>query len=173
MPYCNRLRIQCGNVGSIVSGVVTVHHHLEVGFFSEGPWHIGRDCFRDISIEFGPVKGWKRIQVDIRVCQVKDKSGVMFKSEVAHHIEFPANQLIPYCHIPFGIINVREAHYNYDHFFMTPMDTSLVISFIREAVCILSYRVWPAMIWLASFLFSIEMGGLIQSPYVPFRTAHI
>ncbi len=72
--------------GQLVSGVVTVHHHTEVNLFSKGLWHIGWDCFRDISIEFGLVKSWKRIQVNIRVCRVKDKSSIMFKSEVAHHM---------------------------------------------------------------------------------------
>ncbi len=75
-----------GASGQFFFGVVTVHHHSEVDIFSEGLWHIGWDCFRDISIEFGPVKGWKRIQVDIQVCRVKDKSGIMFQSEVAHHM---------------------------------------------------------------------------------------
>ncbi len=56
---------------------------------------------------------------------------------------------------------------------MTPMDTSLFISFIRPALCILSYRAWPAMLWLAPFLSSVEMGGWFQSPYVPFGAAHI
>jgi hypothetical protein len=56
---------------------------------------------------------------------------------------------------------------------MTPMDTSQFISFIRVALCILLYRAWPAMIWLAPFLSSVEMGGRFQSPYVPFGAAHI
>ena len=70
-------------------------------------------------------------------------------------------------------MNVREAHYNDDNFFMTPMDTSLFISFIRVDLCILLYRVWPAMVWLAPFLSSVEMGGWFQPPYVPFGAAHI
>ena len=70
-------------------------------------------------------------------------------------------------------MNVRDAHYNDDYFFMTPMDTSLFISFIRVALFILSYRAWPAMLWLALFLSSVEMGGQFQSPYVPFGAAHI
>ncbi len=56
---------------------------------------------------------------------------------------------------------------------MTPMDTSLFISFISVALYILLYRAWPAMLWLALFLSSVEMGGWFQSPYVPFRAAHI
>ncbi len=56
---------------------------------------------------------------------------------------------------------------------MAPMDTSLFISFIRLALCILSYRAWPAMSWLFPFLSSVEMGGRFQSPYVPFGAAHI
>ena len=36
----------------------------------------------------------------------------------------------------FGIINVREAHCNDDYFFVTPMDTSLFITFNRAALCI-------------------------------------
>ncbi len=79
-------------------------------------------------------------------------------------IEFPVIQLVPYYHILFGVINVTEAHYNDDYFFMTPKDTSLFISLVRVALCILSYRVWPAMIWLAPFLFPIEMVGWFQSP---------
>ncbi len=89
--------------------------------------------------------------------------------------EFPANQLIisilsyPF----FGIVNVTEVHCNDDYFFVTPMDTSLFISFIRVFLYILLYRAWPAMLWLAPFLLSVEMGGRFQSPYVPFGAAHI
>ncbi len=53
------------------------------------------------------------------------------------------------------------------------MDTGLFISFIRVALCILSYRAWPAMSWLAPFLSSVEMGGRFQSPCVPFGAAYI
>ncbi len=53
------------------------------------------------------------------------------------------------------------------------MDTTLFISFIRVALCILLYRAWPAMLWLVPFLSCVEMGGRFQSPYVPFKSAHI
>jgi hypothetical protein len=52
------------------------------------------------------------------------------------------------------------------------MDISLHISLIRVALCILSYRAWPAMMWLAPF-YLVEMGGQFQSPYMPFGAAHI
>jgi hypothetical protein len=55
---------------------------------------------------------------------------------------------------------------------MTPKDTGLFISFIREALCIMLYRVWPAMVWFAPFLSLVEMGGQFQSPCVPFGAAH-
>ncbi len=70
-------------------------------------------------------------------------------------------------------MNVTEVHCNDDYFFMTPMDTSIFISFIRVLLCILSYRAWHAMLWLAPFLPSVEMGGQFQSPYVSFGAAHI
>jgi hypothetical protein len=47
----------------------------------------------------------------------------------------------------------------------------ILISFIRAAMCI-HYRAWPAMIWLAPFLSSVEMGGWFQPADVPFRAAH-
>jgi hypothetical protein len=74
-------------LGLFVPHVVTVYHHSDVNFFSRRLWHIGRDCFCDISIEFSPVKGRKRIRVDIRVGRVENQSGAMFESEVAHHMD--------------------------------------------------------------------------------------
>jgi hypothetical protein len=35
-----------------------------------------------------------------------------------------------------GVINVRETHCNDDYLFMTPIDTSLFISFIRAALAL-------------------------------------
>ncbi len=39
-----------------------------------------------------------------------------------------------------GIMNVEEAHSDDDCFFSTPIDTSLLISFIRVALCICAIR---------------------------------
>ena len=72
--------------GLFVSGVVTVYHRSDVNFFSKRLWHIGRDCFGDISIEFSPVKGRKRIQVNIQVGRVENNLRVMFESKMAHHM---------------------------------------------------------------------------------------
>ncbi len=90
-------------------------------------------------------------------------------------IEFPVNQLIiSILSYPFlGLWMSQRLITMMITFFMTPMDTSLFVSFVRAALCILSYRVWPAMMWLAPFLYPIEMGGRFQSPKVPFRAAHI
>jgi hypothetical protein len=74
-------------LGLFVPCVFTVHHHSDVNLFAKRLWHIGWDCFRDITIELSPVKRRKRIQVDIRVGWVKNKSRVVFESEVSHHID--------------------------------------------------------------------------------------
>jgi hypothetical protein len=66
--------------------VVTVYHHSDVNFFAKRLWHIGRDCFRDITIELSPVKRQKRIQADIWVGRIENKSRVMFELEIAHHM---------------------------------------------------------------------------------------
>jgi hypothetical protein len=39
------------------------------------------------TIELSPVIRWKRIQVNFRVGRVKDKSSVVFESEVSHNVD--------------------------------------------------------------------------------------
>jgi hypothetical protein len=70
-------------------------------------------------------------------------------------------------------MNVTEAHCNDDYFFMTLINTILIYLLYWSSFGIPLYRVWPAMMLLAPFLYPIEMGSQFQSPYVPFEAAHV
>ena len=66
----------------------------------------------------------------------------------------------------FGIINVGDAHCDDDCLFITPMDTNMLISFIRVALC--SCGIGYGLPWygLAPSFNSIDKGGRFQSPRV-------
>jgi len=71
----------------------------------------------------------------------------------------------------FGMINVGEAHCHDDCLLVTPISTSLLISFIRVALCIcgMGYGLpWYGV--LAPSFSSIETGGRFQSPNVPSKS---
>ncbi len=67
----------------------------------------------------------------------------------------------------FGVMNVGEAHWDDDCLFMTPMDTSLVSSFIRLALCICGMGYGLPWYGLAPSFTSIETGGQFESSSVP------
>jgi len=66
----------------------------------------------------------------------------------------------------FGMINVGEAHCDDDCLFITPIPTSLLISFIRVALCICGMGYGLPWYHLAPSFSSIETGGRFQSPNV-------
>ncbi len=70
----------------------------------------------------------------------------------------------------FGMINVGEAHCDDDCLFITPISTSLSISFIRVALCICGMGYGLPWYGVAPFISLIETGGRFQSPYVPSKS---
>ncbi len=70
-----------------------------------------------------------------------------------------------------GIMNVGAAHSDDDCFFSTPIDTNLLISFIRVALCICAIGYGLPWNGLAPSFNSIETGGRFQSPSVPSKSS--
>ncbi len=66
-----------GASGIFISLMVTVYHHVKVNVFAKWRRHIGRNCFFYVAVKLRLIIRWKGSLVNVRVSQVKDKSGVM------------------------------------------------------------------------------------------------
>ena len=65
-------------MGSFLSNMVTVTHHVNIKVLAQGHGHVRRDNLFDIAIELCLVVIWKRGHVDGRVGRVEHKLRVMF-----------------------------------------------------------------------------------------------